>query len=173
MSKIITIPKVLWTVQCVRKGELIWEDKGYNIVPYEGLNYILNVSLKGAVQSSSWYCSLFKNNITPSIDDTAVSALGSSGSYGEVTDADVSPSTNRPLITWGTVSNGSVDNSSNRIAFTIIPNSLTIYGAFITNTQAKLSTSGILLGARLFSAPRVLLKDDVLYVVVQFSVVSS
>lgn len=173
LGKVDVNPKVIWSVECVRDGEVIWTEKGKNIVPYEGLNYLISAGLTGGAQQAAWYCTLFKNNVVPSLSDTAATALGSGGTYGEVTDSDVNPQTNRPQIVWGTVSNGVVDNSNNRIEFTALPASLTVYGAVLVSSQAKLSTTGVLLGAKLFSQARTLLQNDVLYIVVEFSLTSS
>jgi len=172
-GKVLVVPRIIWSVECVRDGKTVWTEKGKNVVPYEGLNYLINAGLKGGAQETAWYCTLFKNNIVPALSDTAASALGSGGTYGEVTDSDVNPQTNRPEVIFGTVSNGVVDNSDNRVEFTALPASLTVYGAVLTSTQAKLDTSGILLGAKLFSQARTLLQNDILYIVVEFSLTSA
>lgn len=163
----------LWEIKHVREGKVIYEEIGKNLLPYEGLNYVLDSALKGGAQHTSWYCSLFKNNITPALTDTANAALGSSGSYGEVTDSDVEPTTNRPQVIWGTITDGVVDNSDNRCEFTCVATSLTVYGGFVTTTQPKLDNTGILLSAKRFSTARTLLQDDILYVVVRIVATSS
>jgi len=173
LGRVSIEPRIIWSVQCVRNGEVIWTEKGKNIVPYEGLNYLINAGLKGSAQETAWYCTLFKNNVVPSLSDTAATALGSGGTYGEVTDSDVEPQTNRPQVVFGAVSNGVVDNSANSVSFTVLPASLTVYGAVLVSSQAKLSTSGVLLGAKLFSQARNLVQDDILYLVVEFSLTSS
>lgn len=173
LGRIDVSPKIVWSVECVRDGKVIWVEEGKNIVPYEGLNYLISTGLLGGTQQTAWYCTLFKNNVTPSLTDTAATALGSAGSYGEVTNSDVNPQNNRPQVIFGSVVNGVVDNSANRIEFTALPASLTVRGAVLVSSQAKLSTSGVLLGAKLFSQPRTLLQNDVLYIVVEFSLVSS
>ena len=163
----------IWTVEHIRGDRVVWREEDHNLIPYEGLNYFLGVALKGETQSTAWYCSLFKNNVTPALTDTANAALGSSGSYGEVDDTDVDPQTNRPQVQWGTITDGVVDNSDNRCEFTCKVSSLTVYGGFVTDTQPKGDNSGKLLSAKRFSTARTLLQDDILYVVVRIVATSS
>ncbi len=165
--------KGTWTIKQVRNGKVIHKEVSYNIIPYEGINHILSLTVASGAGGDTWYAGLFKNNVTPVLSDTVALALGSAGTYGEITDTDFSPLTNRPTVTWGTIANGSVDNSAATIAFTAIATSTVVYGGFICSSQAKLATTGILLSAKLFSAPRTLLANDILYLTVQINATSA
>jgi hypothetical protein len=98
----------LWEMQHIRDGKVLHKECGENIVPYEGMNRLLDAVRGGATLPTTWYVSLFKANVTPALTDTASTALGSNGSYGECQDADFSPNTNRTQITFGAASNGSM-----------------------------------------------------------------
>ena len=168
----IAFARFEWTFEAERDGKTLWTEQGKNIVTYEGLNYMLNASFKAGTQETAFYASMFKNNVVPALTDTAATALGSGGLYGEVTDDDMEPLTNRPQVIWGDVTDGVVDNADNRLEFTCVASSLTLYGGFLTTTQPKLDTSGKLICAKRFDVPRTLIQNDILYVIVRIILVS-
>ena len=60
----------------------------HNIMPTEGLNYVLNSAVRGLAQLTSWYIGLFEGNYTPVLADTAATFPGSateSTAYAEST----------------------------------------------------------------------------------------
>jgi len=150
---------------------VLHKECGANIVPYEGMNRILNALRGGVTLPTTWYVSLFKSNVTPALTDTAATALGSNGSYGECQDADFLPATNRTEITFGSASNGSM-TSTNTIQFTAQQN-LTVYGGFVTDKQAKNDTTGVLLSAKRFASARSVLQNDIIQVTVTYTMTSS
>ena len=161
----------IWELRHIRDGEVIYEETGENIVTYEGMNKILNHIGGSTTLPQAWYVNLFKNNVVPSVSDTALLCLGSNGTYGECTDTDLDPQLNRQSITFGSASNGTIA-SNNTIQFTA-KQSFTIYGGFVTNTQAKLDTGGVLLSAKKFASPRSVQSGDILQITVVYTMTTS
>lgn len=136
-----------------------------NLMPTEGLNHMMGVTLKGVVQVASWFVGAFEGNYTPVPGDTAATFPASaveSTAYTETT---------RRALTLGTIAGGAVDNSAARAEFTLNA-AKTLYGGFISSASAKGATSGVLLSAVRFSSPKVLASGEVLRVTAGFTLVS-
>ena len=136
-----------------------------NLVPIEGLNHMLGVTLKGAAQINSWFIGLYEGNYTPQSSDTATTFPGSSTETTAYSEAA------RPVLTLGAATAGAADNAAARAEFTFNATK-TIYGGFIASTSAKGSTSGILISAVRFSSPKVLASGEILRVTAGFTLVS-
>jgi len=144
----------------VRESEVV-----HNLMPTEGLNHMLGVTLKGVAQVAAWYVGVFEGNYTPVPGDTAAAFPASateSTAYAEAT---------RRALTLGSVVAGAVDNSASRAEFTLNA-AKTLYGGFISSASAKGATSGVLLSAVRFSSPKVLASGEVLRVTAGFTLVS-
>lgn len=138
----------------------------HNLMPAEGLNHVVGVTLKGSSQITSWYVGVFEGNYTPAVTDTAAdfpTAATESTAYSEVT---------RQALTLGSVSGGAVSNSASRAEFTFAGSNRTIYGGFISSASAKGATTGPLLSAVRFTSPKVVGGGDVLRVTTGFNLVS-
>lgn len=137
----------------------------HNLMPAEGLNHMLGVTLKSAAPIATWYVGLYEGNYTPTSGDTAAgfpTSATESTSYDETT---------RQTLTLGVVASGTVDNSASKAEFTVNA-SKTIYGGFISSSSAKSATSGVLLSAVRFSSPKVLAASEVLRVTAGFTLAS-
>jgi hypothetical protein len=161
------------TLEHFRRGELIHKQAGSNIFTTEGRNHILDIIFGSTEKDSATYVGIFKQNITPVAGDTAAAKLGAAGTYGECQDADYTPLTNRPAYTVVAAASSSCTNAASPAVFTIVASSITVYGAFITNTAAKTSTSGALICAKAFSPSRAVITGDVLSVTYAISTTSS
>lgn len=149
-----------------RDGEYLCFEKsvGFNIMPVEGLNCLLDTAIDAATQITAWYVGIFKNNYTPLTTSVASTALGAAGLFGECQDADYdSPATNRPAYTTVAASGGVLTNAANKAEFTMHA-SITVYGSFIASSQAKTATTGVLMAAKKFDAARVVVDSDILYI---------
>lgn len=158
-----------------RDGQFLCFEKsmGFNIMPVEGLNSVLDVSFGAATQIAAWYVGLFKNNYTPLTGSVASTALGAGGLFGECQDADYdSPATNRPAFTIVAASGGVITNAASKAAFTMAA-SITVYGAFLASSQAKTATTGKLGAAKKFDTARAVVDNDILYVTYQLTATSS
>lgn len=137
-----------------------------NLMPIEGIHYLINVAMKQGAQVSSWYIGLFEGNYTPDSTDVMAdfpTAATESTAYDEAT---------RRAFTPGTVVSGSVDNAAARAEFTM-NEAKTIYGGFIGSASAKGSGSGTLLSAVRFTSPKQLGDGDVLRVTAGFTIASA
>lgn len=132
----------------------------------EGRNHAISVLAKGATQSPTWYIGLFEGNYVPVDADVAATFATVATECTAYTPA------TRSEFVEGAVAAGSVDNiaSKSEFAFT---SAKTVYGAFMVNAQAKGATTGVLLSAARFTAPKVLAIDDVLRVTASLNLASA
>lgn len=127
------------------------------MVPIEGLNHMLSVTLKNAAPVPKWYIGLFEGDFTPVPDVTA----GTLPSLANECTAYTEP-TRRELVT-GAVTGGATSNAASLAEFSFT-SQRTIRGAFIASAPAKGATTGVLLAVTRFSSPRVMSADSVLRV---------
>lgn len=144
-------PHFGFKIECVgADGKVKWVEEFRNLVTTEGKNSILSVYFDAATQITTWYLGL-KGTGSAAAGDTLASHAG----WSEVTPY----AGNRPAITFGTASAGSLAGS--QIAFTINA-SATVAGAFIAS--AATGTTGTLYSAGDFSASRSVVSGDTLNV---------
>jgi len=138
-----------------------------NLIPIEGLNYLLNTGLKGGAQSTTWYIGLYEGLYTPIPADTAATFPASA------TELTAYSETTRQLLTLGTVAAGAADNSASRGVFTGTTNGKFAQGGFISSAAAKGATTGVLISAVRFSSPKPIDNGGVLRVTAAFTSVST
>lgn len=149
-------PGVLYWIEHVSPAGIVSrEGPFHNLVPYEGLNHMLNVTLKGATAVGTWYVGLFEGNYTPTTDVKASTLPGLATECTAYTPAA------RVEFQEGTVTTGSVDNSAALAEFTFTADK-TVMGSFISSAQSKGSTAGVLLSVVRFPSPRVQVSGSVL-----------
>lgn len=161
-----------------RKGELI--SGGYPEIPNtfttEGMAYLLNIIFHDISKAASeiWYVGIFKNSVTPAVGNTAAVHLGAAGTYGACQDADYDdPATNCPSYTTADTATASITNSvAGKAEFTIAA-SITVYGAYLTDIQAKTGSSGHLMSAKKFSASRAVIDNDELSITYTITLTTS
>lgn len=149
----------------VRNGELLdgWTYEP-NLLPDEGLKYMLDVSVNAASQISAWFFALYSGAVSPAANWTAASWVAIAT---EIT-SNTTGYSETVRQTWtgagASTSSGitSTDNLSNKAVFTIIvPSStLTVNGCAMLSDSAKGSTSGKLISASKFAATRNLSSGD-------------
>ena len=143
--------KGVYKVQCHdAQGNLKWEVEAPNLVVNEGLQDMNAKYFTGTTYTAAWYLGLYGSGSTNS--PAAGNTMASHGSWTEVTD--YSQAT-RPACTFGTptTANPSVaTNSASPASFSI--NATTVVGgAFLTTSNTKGGSTGILYSAADFSAP--------------------
>lgn len=144
-------PHFGFKIECVgADGKVKWVEEFRNLVTTAGKNSILSVYFDAATQITTWYLGL-KGTGSAAAADTLASHAG----WSEVTPY----AGNRPAITFGTASAGSLAGS--QIAFTINA-SATVAGAFIASAAS--GTAGTLYSAGDFSASRSVVSGDTLNV---------
>ena len=147
----------VFTFTCVDPdGNVKWEEEIPNQVVDEGETYVLDVAFSGATQVSTHYIGLIEGS-SPSI---AESDTLSSKSWTENQDYDEA---NRQTWSEGGVSSQSIDNSGSPASFTMNA-SVTIGGAFLTQSNTKGGTSGVLIAAGTFGTARSVGSGDTLNV---------
>jgi hypothetical protein len=145
-------------------GNLKWAEEMGNLITTAGLNDALDKYLKGSGYTASFFVGLTDGTPTVNAADTLASQAG----WSEVT----AYAGNRPALTLGAVSGGSVDNSASRASFAINANGTTIGGAFICTVDT--GTSGVLYSVAAFSAGDKALDDgDTLNVTVTSTAASA
>jgi hypothetical protein len=146
-----------YTIETVRNGVVVDTEVVHNIIPTEGINYLLNVGFKGGAQNATWYLGLYSGNYTATSADTMAAfpaAATESVAYAE---------TARQTFTSGSVAVGSLDNSASVATFTSNA-AQTIYGGFMSSSSVKAGTSGVLASVVRFGSPKVLGIGDLLKV---------
>lgn len=128
--------------------EIGWSVEWTNRIVNVGLNYLLDVSLVGGTQLSSWYLGLI-NGASPTI--AAADTMSSHSGWTENTNYDEAT---RRAWTPGAVASQSVSNSASPAVFTISTNGQTLGGAFLVSNSTKGGTTGTLYAAGTFSSSK-------------------
>lgn len=148
--------KSLYEVQCYRAGDLLWEEKVYNLITTVGKNALLDYTFFSGAVTPTWYVGLVDDaGFTQfSVTDT----MSSHADWDENTDYDEAA---RPAYTVVAASSGSMSNDASRALFTM--NAIVdIHGAFLTSNSTKGGTTGTLYGEAAFASPRSVISGDVL-----------
>jgi len=128
-----------------------------NLIPTEGLNYMLGTALTGVSQSSVWYIALYEGNYDPVAGVTAATFPSAATECTAYTEA--------ARVTWtpGAISAGSVSNTSSKAVFTINATKA-VYGIAQTSVATKSATTGVLMSVAKFTAVKNVVATDVLNV---------
>ena len=140
-------------------GEYFYDSNGANpestanLLPTQGLNYLLETSLRNGAQQTQWYLAIFSGTYAPV---SGVTAATFTSAATEITSASegYTETTRRP---WTSVaaSGGLTDNVADRAAFTIASaNEITIRGAALLSDPIKGGTNGVLLSIARFTNAR-------------------
>jgi hypothetical protein len=151
--------------QLIRKGRVIDEWEDHNLVVNEGLNALLSVMFNGGTQIGTWYLGLFEGNYTPVSTITAATIVAAS------TENTTYTSGTRPEYVEAAPSGQSITNSANRASF-VFNATKTIFGAFLTSSATKSSTTGTLFSAARFSSSKAVVADDELLLTYTFTAAS-
>lgn len=163
-------PEALYTVQCVRDGQVIWEDTFHNTVMTAGKNDVLNKYFSNTAAGASYL------GLISSVSYSAIAAADTMSSHAGWTEAG---NANAPTYTaprktltaaWAAASAGSMSTSSAQ-SFAIT-GSGTVKGAFINigGSSTIDNTTGLLYSAGLFSGgDRAVINGDTLNVTVTLS----
>jgi hypothetical protein len=139
----------------------LWRDEFKNIVVNQGLNDLLDVTLSGATQDTTWFVGLTDGTPTVAAGDTLASHAG----WVEVTAYD---ETNRVAWVDAGASSQSISNAASPAVFTINANGTVIGGAFLAGVNT--GTSGRLYAAGAFSGgDKTLADNDTLDVTATFT----
>lgn len=136
------------------------ERRDHNLVPAEGIAYILSVALGGAAAISAWYLAPFSGAVNPASNWTAANFASNASEITSNTEG--YSNVTRPAWTPSGVSGGIIGNLANKAAFNIVcTTSINIAGAGLLSSDIKGGTSGKLVSASRFSTVRQVYTGDV------------
>lgn len=154
-----------YLVELVKDGVVTDREVTHNLLPTEGINYMMNVALRNGAQTATWYVGIFEGNYTPLATDTAaafIAAATETTTYSEAT---------RPEWVEGTVVTGAVSNTASKAEFTSTADK-TVYGGFLISSPTKGASGGTLLSVVRFSSPKTFETGSVLRVTAGFTMTS-
>lgn len=141
-----------------RKNNEEWQ-RTENLIPTEGLAHILNVALGTTPKPASYHLALFSAAAQPAANWTAASFASTASEIVSMTEG-YSAAT-RPTWTPTNTSTNSIDNMAAVAKVTMkTASSLTVQGAAMLTTSAKGGTTGALISASKYAAPRVFQDGD-------------
>jgi hypothetical protein len=143
----------MWSVQ--KNDEAVEYSK--NLITTEGLNHMLDVTLRGTSANATWYVAPFSGNVTVLNTWTAANFTANAT---ENTGYDEAA---RVAFVEAAASGGSITNSASKAVFTFNATA-TVYGAGLLSASAKSSTSGVLFAAVRFASSKSVVDDDVINV---------
>lgn len=118
-------------------GEIITAVEADNILPYEGINHMLENEFRNGARVSTWYIGLYASAYTPTAAETMASA---STNMGEVTAYEGGA---RVAFAPAAAAGGIVSNAGAKAEF-VITNDGSIQGGFLSSSSTRGSGSGIL-----------------------------
>lgn len=155
-----------------KDGNVKWTAEAKNLTTNQGRQDMNTKYFTGTTYTAAWFIGLVNNSPTPSysVSDTMASHAG----WVETTDYSGS---NRATANFGTATSADPSVIANTVASggTVasfsITGTVTIDGAFLTNTQDNSTYTGILFSVAAFESPgdRSVVNGDTLNVTYQFS----
>lgn len=148
------------------------EQQDPNLLPDEGLMYLLIAGLYNGTKIGTWYLSLFAANYTPLANLTAASYPATANEITSISEG-YTEATRQVWLPSPPATN-MIDNLANKAAFTIATaSSLTVNGAALVSDAAKGAVTGVLASATKFAAPRTLYNTDVFNLAYRVQLTSS
>ena len=126
-----------------------------NIVVDEGKNHILEIVIANGTQVATWYMAPYSGNVSPVAGWTAANFTANSTEFTNYTGT-------RQAFVESTPSAGSINNTSNKAAFTIEAGGGTVWGCGLLSDSPKSAVTGTLLSAAQFASERTLVETDIL-----------
>jgi peptidoglycan hydrolase-like protein with peptidoglycan-binding domain len=172
MNNLVQVQKVgfVYTIEHIRDGVCISEERKKNIIPTEGLNYLLESSLVGGARYSAWYIGLYEGDFTPAPSNTMATLPSAAVETTAYT------LTTRPVWVPDAISNGAILNTVSNAEFVMnhpVGSTKTVYGGFMATSPTKAGTTGPLLSVVRFGSPKQLENGDILRVTAGLSLLSA
>lgn len=137
-----------------------WEKEGNNLIVTEGFAHILNVAFGNTAKPSGYYLAIFSASTTPASNWTAASFAAAASEIVSMTEGHTGAT--RPAWTPTNTSTGSIDNMTTVATLTMATAAqLNVTGAALLTSSQRGGTSGALVSASLYSAPRVFQNGDI------------
>ena len=130
-----------------------------NLVVNEGLSHLLNVALGGKAKPAGYYLALFSGATAPAANWTAANFKDVSAEIVSMTEGYTNAT--RPRWASTDTNTNSIDNFASVAKVTIATSSqLTVTGAAMLTNNVRGGTSGTLISASKYTAPRVFQDGD-------------
>lgn len=130
-----------------------------NLVVNEGLSHLLNVALGGKAKPAGYYLALFSGATAPAANWTAANFKDVSAEIVSMTEGYTNAT--RPQWASADTNTNSIDNFASVAKVTIATSSqLTVTGAAMLTNSVRGGTSGTLISASKYTAPRVFQDGD-------------
>lgn len=143
-----------------------------NLVMPEGMDHILNLTLRGGMPEAGWYIALFGGNVTPQPTWTAANFATVSSEIVSTTQG-YSETTRRPFTPTAAAA-GAITNGTAKAGFTIAAAStLTVYGGALLSSNVRGGAAGILMSATRFSSVRTLDNGDLFNIAYSLTLTST
>ncbi len=137
-----------------------WAKEGDNLIPTEGLAHILNVALGTTAKPAGLYLALFSGATAPAANWGAASFAAVASEIVSQTEGYTAAT--RPVWTPVNTNTGSIDNLASVASLTIATASqLNVTGAALLTNSTRGGTTGALVSASLYAAPRVFQNGDI------------
>lgn len=133
----------------------------HNLLPDEGMAYLLLTGLAGGTAITKWYLAPYTSNYTPTATLTAANFVAAAGEL--VSNTEGYTEATRPQWKPGAVNGVSIDNLQDKATFTFATQStVTIHGVAMVSEPTKGAVTGKIMSATKFTQPRTLYNGDVL-----------
>ncbi len=131
----------------------------YNLLPTEGIAFILAVALGGTAKAAGFYLALSSGNVSPAANWTAANY---NANATEITSQSEGYSNaTRPQWVPGAVSGGVIGNLASRAVFNVVCSStINVAGAALLTDSTRGGTSGTLVSATRYGSVRVVNNGD-------------
>ena len=137
-----------------------WAKEGDNLIPIEGLAHLLNVALGTTAKPAGLYLALFSGATAPAANWGAASFAAVASEIVSQTEGYTAAT--RPVWTPVNTNTGSIDNLASVASLTIATASqLNVTGAALLTNSTRGGTTGALVSASLYAAPRVFQNGDI------------
>lgn len=131
----------------------------HNLIPTEGVAYILGAALGATSKITTWYLTVFSGAVNPAASWTAANFAANASEITSTTEG--YSNATRPTWTPGAVSAGVIGNLSSKAVFNIAcTTSVNISGAALLSTNTRGGTTGTLASASRFASVRQVYNGD-------------
>lgn len=134
----------------------------HNLLPAEGIAYLLDSGLGATAKKTTWYLTVFSGNVNPAANWTGVNFASNATEITSLTQG--FSNATRPVWTPAASSGGVISNVASKAAFTIAcdANGVNIAGAGLLsdNTRGGTVAGTILVSASRFSTVRTVYNAD-------------
>jgi hypothetical protein len=130
-----------------------------NLLPAEGIAYILGASIGATAKLSNFYLAIYSGNVTPAANWTAANFHSNATEITSQTEG--YSNATRPIWTPSSVTGGVIGNLSTRATYNVVcSSSLNVAGAALLSDGTRGGTNGILVSATRYASVRIINNGD-------------